>query len=319
MAFSKRIFKYLPPVLGLVLLTGIIFGLHRVLARVSVDDVLAALAATPRAEVYHALGLLVGSFCVMMVYDLPGVLFAGKMATVPRIGLRRVAFASLCAYALSHVLGAPTLSGTAIRVRLYAEWLIPPSGIARIVALTGAIFPLGLCALLGGILLLHPLDLPLFGHAASKLALRGTGAVLWGVIAAYIVAAGGEKPLVLLRRNIPRPGLVLAISQVLVSCADTGIACAILYVVLPTIPGLTYAHVLGIYLAAFAGGMFSGLPGGVGVFDTVLLLGLSGYLDPATAIGAILLFRVLYYLVPASVAALCFASHEIYLTATGEQ
>jgi uncharacterized membrane protein YbhN (UPF0104 family) len=82
-------------------------------------------------------------------------------------------------------------------------------------------------------------------------------------------------------------------------------------VVLPDAPGLSYARVLGIYLAAFAGGLFSGLPGGVGVFDSLLLLGLADFLDPATALGAILLFRVMYFLAPACLAALCYAGHEV--------
>jgi uncharacterized membrane protein YbhN (UPF0104 family) len=68
-----------------------------------------------------------------------------------------------------------------------------------------------------------------------------------------------------------------------------------------------------VYLAAFAGGLFSGLPGGVGVFDSVLLLGLAGFLSPATALGAILLFRVLYYLVPAVAAALFYSGHEVWI------
>ena len=317
--FSKRYIKYLPPILGVVVLTGIIFGLHHALAKVSLNDVLAALAATPRTDIFRALWLLVAACGFMAIYDVPGILFAKKAVTFPPIGVRHITFASFSAYSLSHVLGAPTLSGTAIRVRLYAEWLVPPAGIARIVGLTGATFPLGTCALVGGILIFHPLELPLFGHSFSVLALRCVGVVLWGIIAAYIIAAHGDKPLLILRRHVERPGLALAIGQVLLSCADTSTACTILYVVLPSSPGLSFSHVLAIYLAAFAGGMFSGLPGGVGVFDTVLLLGLSEYMQPATAIGAILLFRVLYYLVPASIGALCFASHEIWLTTKGEQ
>jgi uncharacterized membrane protein YbhN (UPF0104 family) len=50
----------------------------------------------------------------------------------------------------------------------------------------------------------------------------------------------------------------------------------------------------------------------------VLLLGFSAYMPAADAIGAILLYRVLYYLVPAAIGALIFASHEIWVTAKGE-
>jgi len=229
------------------------------------------------------------------------------------MGMRRIGLASFSAYSLSHVVGAPAISAAAIRFRLYAQWGVPAAGIGRIVALSGTTFALGTAALLGGVLLLRPLDVPLLGHDVTPLALRGVGAGLWLLVLAYVLAARSEKPLRVLGKNIPRPGWGLAIAQVLLSCADTGTACAILYVVLPTVPGLTYAHVLAIYLAGFAGGLFSGLPGGVGVFDTVLLLGLAGYMDPARAIGAILLFRVVYYLAPAALGGLCFAGHEIWI------
>ena len=311
----RRALHYLPPALGILVLSGIIFGLHRALKKVGLHDVLAALKATPGAEIAHALGLLGLSFGIMLVYDIPGILFAKKLVDFPRLGMRRIGLASFCAYALSHVVGAPALSAAAIRLRLYAQWGVPAAGIGRIVTLSGTAFALGTCTLLGGVLLFHPTEVPLLGNAVTPLALRGIGAALLVVIGIYVLAARKTAPLRVLGRNIPRPGWGLAIAQVALSCADTGTACAILFVVLPTIPGLTYPHVLAIYLAGFTGGLFSGLPGGVGVFDTVLLLGLTGYMDPARAIGAILLFRVLYYLVPAAIAGLCFAGHEIWITA----
>jgi len=310
----KNFLRYLPPILGLILLTAIILGLHHALHHVSMASVLAALSATPRYEIYRACGLLVLAFCYMAFYDLPGILFAKKSIDFPWIGFRHVWFASFCAYSLSHVLGAPTFSGTAIRVRLYAQWGVPAAGIARVVALTGATFPLGTAALIGGILLFNPLEMPLFGHSLSILALRGIGALLWAIIALYIVLANGKTPLKLFGHEIFRPGLALAVGQVLLSCADTSTACAILFIILPGGTGLSFSHLLAIYLAGFAGGMFSGLPGGVGVLDTVLLLGLSPYMPPASAIGAILLYRVLYYLIPAAIGALGFAAHEIWVT-----
>jgi uncharacterized membrane protein YbhN (UPF0104 family) len=312
----RRVLHYLPPVLGLLVLTGIIFGLHRALKKVGLHDVLDALAATPGVEIFHALALLGVSFCIMLIYDIPGILFAKKLIDFPRLGMRRIGLASFCAYSLSHVVGAPAISAAAVRFRLYAQWGVPPAGIARIVALSGTTFALGTCALLGEALLFHPMEMPLVGDHVAPLALRATGAGLWLLVLAYVLAARTQKPLKLLGGNIPRPGWGLAIAQVLLSCADTGTACAILYVVLPTVPGLTYPHVLAIYLAGFAGGLFSGLPGGVGVFDTVLLLGLAGYMDPARAIGAILLFRVLYYLLPAALGGVCFGAHEIWITAS---
>jgi uncharacterized membrane protein YbhN (UPF0104 family) len=306
--------RALPPVLGFIVLAAILFGLHRALAKISLGQVLAAIGATPQAQLLHAVLFTAASLAIMGVYDVPGILFARRLADFPRLGPRRIALASGCAYALSHVLGAAALTAAAVRVRLYAQWAVPASGIARIVTLSGVMFTLGAAALLGGILVLHPSDVPLFGPSIPPDALRALGALLWLVPAFYVAAAGSEKPLVLFGRAIPRPGPVLAMAQILLSCADTATACAILYTVLPTLPGLTYAHVLGIYLAAFAGGLVSALPGGVGVFDSLLLLGLAGFMDAAQALGAILIFRLLYYVLPALIAGMAFSGHEIWLS-----
>ncbi len=116
----RRVIKFLPPVLGVLVLAGIIFGLHGALSRVSPRDVLDALAATSARQIYEAFGLLGVSFCIMMLYDWPGIFFAKKLISFPPIGGKHVALASFSAYALSHVLGAPAISGAAIRLRLYA-------------------------------------------------------------------------------------------------------------------------------------------------------------------------------------------------------
>jgi glycosyltransferase 2 family protein len=310
----RKSLKLLPPVLGLLVLAGIIFGLHGALKHVRPQDVLNAMGAISHRELVHALLLLGASLCLMMVYDLPGILFARRLVSIPGLTARRVALASFCAYALSHVLGAPAISAAAIRVRLYAHWMVPPAGIARIIALSGSSFSIGLGTLLGAILLLRPLDIPLFGHAMPPWLLRAVGAGLVALSLFYVVAAQKRGVLKIAGRSINLPGRRLAALQLVLACADTAIACAILFAVLPASPHLTYLRTLGIYLAAFAGGLFSGLPGGIGVLDSVLLLGLTFYLPPSTVLGAILLFRMLYFLGPAAAAALCYAGHEIWVS-----
>ncbi len=296
------------------MLAGVVIGLHGALKKIGLHDVLNAFEATPRRQVAHAGLLLVLSVCIMGIYDLPGITFARRAENFPRLGLHRIGLASFCAYALSHVLGAPAISSAAIRVRLYAQWGVPSTGIGRIIALSGSMFVLGISALLGFLLLTQPHAVPVFGHAAPG-TLRLSGALLACIPISYVLAARGRASVTLFGRDIPLPGARLALAQILLSCTDVAVSSAILYTILPDAPGLSYPHVLSIYLAGFASGLFSGLPGGVGVFDSVLLLGLSAYLPPATALGAILLFRVMYFLSPACLAGICYAGHELWVHA----
>ena len=314
----RRYLKFLPPALGLLLLAVIAFGLHRVLGKVGLAAIFAAFLATPFWDVVHAVALLAASICIMAAYDLPGVFFARRDAGSPHLPYPSIGLASFCAYALSHVLGATALTAAAIRLRFYAHWEVPPGGIARIVALSGSSFALGVFTLLGALLLADPSSVPLPGSLESGL-LRGLGLVLLAVPVGYVLGARKRDAVVVLSKRIALPGARIALAQILISCLDIGCASAILHAVLPAASGLTYTYTLSLYLGAFAAGVLSGLPGGVGVFDSVLLLGLTAYLPGAEAIGAILLFRVLYFLTPACLAGLCYAGHELWVYASGNR
>lgn len=300
--------------LGLILLAAIIFELHKVLAKVGLSAILAAFVATPLWAVAGATGFLVGSLCVMACYDLPGVLFARRAHECPRLPFPKIGLASFCAYALSHVLGASAITAAAIRLRFYAHWDVPASGLARIVAISGTNFSLGVVSVLGALLLVDPLSLPLPFYLAALL-LRIVGVVLLLVPLFYIGAARKFESITLFRRRVTLPGWRVAIWQLLIACLDICIACAILYEVLPAVPGLDYPDVLSLYVGAFVAGSLSGLPGGVGVFDSVLLLGFSNYMSADQALGAILLFRILFFIVPACLAGLCYIVHELLIYA----
>ena len=314
----RRLLRFLPPVLGLALLGAIGIGLHGVLRKVGLGAVLAAFAATPWPDIARALGLLCVSFCIMAAYALPGVAFARRAGACGRLALRHVGLASFCAYALSHMLGATALTAAAIRLRFYAHWEMPPAALARIVAVSASNFSLGVFSLLGLLLLWDPHAVPLPGHLAGLLA-RLLGLALLALPVAYVAGSRGREAVTIFGKRIALPGGRIALAQIILSCVDIACACAILDMVLPFAPGLSYARVLSLYVGAFVAGSASGLPGGVGVFDSVLLLGLSAFLPAADALGAILLFRVLYFLIPASLAGLCYAVHELWVYVAGRR
>lgn len=306
----KLLKKFLPPLLGLILLGAIIFELHKVLAKVGLSAILAAFVATPIWAVAAAVGFLLCSMAVMVCYDLPGVLFARRAHECPHLPFAKIGLASFCAYALSHVLGASAITSAAIRVRFYAYWDVPASGLARIIAISGTNFTLGVMCILGVLLLADPLAVPLPFYLTTLL-LRVLGGVLLLVPLFYIAAARRFNVIDIFRRRITLPGWRVAIWQILVSCLDICLACAILYQVLPTGLGFGYPYALSLYVGAYVAGALSGLPGGVGVFDSVLLLGLSAYISADSALGAILLFRILFFLVPACLAGFCYVGHEL--------
>lgn len=292
--------------------------LHKVLGKVGLHGVLSAFVATPFEDIIRAIGLLVCSMVIMAAYDLPGVHFARRAHECPRLPIAKISLASFCAYALSHILGATAITAAAIRLRFYAHWDVPAAGLARIVALSGSSFTLGVLTILGLLLVLDPIIVPLPGDLALAL-LRALGVLLLLVPGGYVAAACRVETIKIFRRTINLPGWRIAVAQLVISCLDITCACAIFYIVLPTTPGLTYPYVLSLYVGAFVVGALSGLPGGVGVFDSLLLLGLTDYIPANAALGAILLFRILFFLVPACLAGLCYAGHELHVYTKDEK
>src|SRR6185437_1818560 len=103
-----------------------------------------------------------------------------------KVAYGRVAFASFCAYALSHNLGFAAVSGAAVRYRLYAHWGLSPIQIAKTVAFCSLTIGLGGMVLGGYILFVEPRSVPFFGQHLPLAALHGFGALLWAIVLGYV-------------------------------------------------------------------------------------------------------------------------------------
>src|SRR5205807_3125086 len=101
--------------------------------------------------------------------------------------------------------------------------------------------------------------------------------------------------------------------QVLLATLDVAVTASIFYALLPASSGLSWLRFLGVYVASYTAGLAANLPGGIGVFDTAMLLGLSPWLDPPQILGAIVVFRLLYYIIPLFLAGSLFAGNELML------
>ena len=113
--------------------------------------------------------------------------------------------------------------------------------------------------------------------------------------------------------EIGLPGWRMAILQVVLATVDVAITASIFYALLPATPHLTWPIFLGVYVASYTAGLAANLPGGIGVFDTAILLGLEPYLSAPHIVGAIVVFRLYYYIIPLFLAGFLFTGNEILL------
>ncbi|EHM03324.1 hypothetical protein HMPREF9946_00286 [Acetobacteraceae bacterium AT-5844] len=295
-----------PTAFGLLLLVGAVYVVQKEFRDLSMADIRAAVEAVPARSLWLAAMWTVLAYAVLTVYDRLGSVYAGKPVSYLRTSL-----ASFCAYTLAHNLGVAAVSGAAIRYRFYAAWGLKPVEIAKVIAFTSLTFGLGGMALGGAVLLLEPEILPWFGENVPRWVMSAIGLALFGVVGTYLVLSRVLPHFTLFGHKIDLPGFRMALMQTTLAVVDVAVTTMIFYVLLPPADGLTFVRFLGIYLAAYSAGLAANVPGGLGVFDTVILLALQPYVPAPQVIGALFLFRLYYYIVPLFISGLLFAGFEL--------
>jgi phosphatidylglycerol lysyltransferase len=302
----RRWARHLPPVLGVVLLLAAVYVVQKEFRHLKLDDIETALQRIPHAWLGAAFGITIAAYLVLTLYDLLGSIYAEH-----RLRYSRIAFASFCAYALSHNLGFSAVSGGAVRFRLYAGWGLTPLQIGKLIAFCSLTFSLGGLVIGGGALIFEPRALPFIGTRFPVWLMHILGVAMWGVVGTYLALATRRSEVTVLGHTLRLPGLKMALLQVMVATTDVSTTACIFYTLLPHGHGLTFTRFLAIYVMSYTAGLLANLPGGIGVFDTVMLLGLSAYMPAPRVVGGILIFRLYYYIIPLFLAGTLFAGHEL--------
>ncbi|MGO9997632.1 MAG: phosphatidylglycerol lysyltransferase domain-containing protein [Acetobacteraceae bacterium] len=298
----------LPAIIGVLLLIGALYVVQKEFRHLRLHDIVTALHDIPLRALAIGFLFTVLSYAVLTIYDRLGTIYAGHT-----VSYGRVAFASFCAYALSHNLGFAAVSGAAVRYRLYAHWGLTPFQIAKTVAFCSLTFALGGMVLGGTILFVEPRSIPFFGEHLPAAVMHAVGALLWAIVIGYVTLSRVFGRVRFFGYEIALPGWRMAILQVLLATVDVAITASIFYSLLPAAPNLTWPIFLGVYVASYTAGLAANLPGGIGVFDTAILLGLAPYLSAPHIVGAIVVFRLYYYVIPLFLAGTLFTGNELLL------
>ncbi|WP_350446853.1 bifunctional lysylphosphatidylglycerol flippase/synthetase MprF [Pseudomonas solani] len=310
-----RISAYRQPIglaFTLLLFTIGLVACWHLLRELDPDALRTAVRDVPGTSLLMAIGATAIGFVALMGYEWSGCRFAGVKLPFPRMAL-----GSFCATGIGNAIGLSVITGGSVRYRLYSRDNVGTGDIARItlfasLALGSALPPLAAVAALS--------DLP---AAAQALRISTT---LVAIIASAVIAATVIAVLWLSRlrepvaptpgcvnirighRTLRLPGLQLSALQMLITLIDVCAAAAVLYVLLPEAPPL--GAFLLVYLLALAAGVLSHVPGGVGVFEAVLLAAFAGQLGAAPLAAALLLYRLIYVGLPLILACLLLLANE---------
>jgi phosphatidylglycerol lysyltransferase len=291
---SGRARRALPSILGLALFLIALVVLWHQLRELTWHALLADVAAMPRRALLLALLLTALSYLTLTGYDFVAMSYIGK-----RLPRAHVGWVSFLSYAVANNVGFAALSGASVRYRFYTRWGLTAEDLSLIVLSNSITCWLGLL-LLGGLSLVsapQPVaELPWPGWTVPL------GWLFVGVAVAYVVGVALWRAPVRVRGfSVPPPRIRLAMGQLVISAIDWTLAGAVLYVLLPPSPA-TFVNVLAAFLFAQLLGLVSHVPGGIGVFEGLIVFALSPFLAASELVPALVVYRVVYYVVPLSMA-----------------
>ena len=298
--------RWLWPGLTLAIGALALFTLRRELHAYGYHQIMRAAFGVPVLRLWTAVAFTALGYAMMAGYDALALDYVGRP-----LGPRRTLFASFVAYALSINVGFSAITGASIRYRFWSGWGLSAPEIAQGVAFTTVTFWLGVLAVGGAALAFGPAPTAAI-HVFSPVVWRVVGAALLATVVAYVLWAALFRRTMTLRGwafTAPRPSL--AIVQVVTSALDWILAGLALYVLLPRVSGLTATSFVGLFLVAQIVAVASHVPGGVGVFETLMLLMLKPWVATPDLLGALVAYRAVYYLLPLVIAVIAFATHEV--------
>ncbi|MDZ8140548.1 MAG: lysylphosphatidylglycerol synthase domain-containing protein [Nostoc sp. DedQUE04] len=291
---------------GLLLLVLSLLAIANELREYNYRDILNSLAAIPKSRVSWAIWLTALGYLVMIGYDILGFNYINRS-----LSWNKIAFTNFISSAFSNTIGFALLTGSAIRYRFYASWGVSAVAIAQVIAFANFTFWLGMFAVAGLLFIINPLKVPTQLHLPFA-TVRPIGVIFLLLVAVYLLGSIFIKqPLIIRRHEFRFPSLKISLAQIAISSFDWILAAAVLYALLPSNISLSYLDFLGIYLLAMFAGMVSNVPGGLGVFETIILLILSSKVSAAAVLGSMLAYRGVYYFLPLLIAAGLLGLYEM--------
>jgi len=287
-------------------------ALYRILRNIDVREVVEALVTTnPRHIALAALFVGAGYF-TLTFYDL----FALRTIGRTDVPYWVAAVAGFTSYSVGHNVGASVLTGGAVRYRVYSAWGLNAIDVAKICFVAGLTFWLGNATVLG----LGIAYEPLAASAINRLPAwfnRGAAIAVLIVLTLYVIWVW-RRPRVVGRSgwSVTLPGGPLTLLQIGIGIIDLACCALAMYMLVPDEPNIGFVTVAVIFVAATLLGFASHAPGGLGVFDAAMMVAFWQF-DKEDLLAGLLLFRLLYYIVPFALSLLILGGRELVLAMRG--
>jgi len=288
---------------GLFALATIV--LYHELHGVHYHQVVQAMAAISDWRIVAAVSLTVVSYLLLTCYDV----LALRYIRHP-LPYHKVSLASFISYAFSNTIGLSLLTSGTIRYRMYSAWGLNLGEIGKVLGFTVVTLWLGIFTVGGGVFSVEPQTLYLLGTAAPAVPLFIGLFFLLIAVAYLLFPMLCRVPINIWRWQLELPEPGLAILQVILGACDWLCVGTIFVLLLPEQSELPFGMLLAVYLTAQLIALISHVPGGLGVFESLVLIMLKD-LPTDELFGSLLVFRSIYFLLPLIVAGVLAGVYEL--------
>lgn len=299
-----RIRTWVLVALGVLIAVALGQALHGLLREVHYEDVMTAVKLTPDSDIVLALLATAASYIALTSYDASSLRYAGAS-----VGRTTVMLTSFVAYALANTIGLGPLTGGAVRTRMYAAAGLETGQIAQVIVFNAVAFGLGISAFGALGLLWGAADVAPLLHVHAGFLRAGAFALLMGLGAFLWLCARRRELHVGSSWTLRLPTLGLAAQQLVISALELGASAFALWLLLPG-DRIALPTFLAFYAIAVTAGIVSHVPGGVGVFEAVMLLASGSQVPTEAMLGALLVYRGIYYVLPLVLATALIITHE---------
>ncbi len=302
---TKKLAVHIGALISIIVVCVALWLMNKTLHSININDIIKHLQDLSFGSIFVALILTSASYFVVTGYDVIALQHIRRQVPYPRAAL-----SAFLASTFGNNIGFAVLTGTSIRYRIYSQVGLSALDIAGVSSMCALTTILGMSCIFGISMFFQPGDVATTGIPIPPQFLRFAGGLVLVAIIGYLIYTS-YRPLTITTKSwsLRMPSSRTALAQIILATTNLTLVASLIYFLLPSNIETGYMAFLSVFALALIAGSASNVPGGIGVFESVILVGLPE-IPTAALLGSILVFRCIYYLTPLAVASVILVVHE---------
>ncbi len=304
---ASAFFNKLVSWLGLFFFVLAAYMIYRQLSKYSLQGLKDALFSIPHINLFYATAASFIGYIALSTYDYLALKYIKK-----KLAAWKWILTGFVGFSVSNNAGHAIVSGGAVRYRFYSRWGVSPADIVKMVTFSGFTYLVACFFLIIIGYVLTP-EHAFGGNDSTKMSTFITMVLsVIGILIYLWASLYYKKDFVIKGVNFAMPNFKLALEQIFIGSIDIVMASLVLYSVLICFVEIDFVTFMGAFIIAQVLGVYSQVPGGLGVFELVFSNILPGQDNQAILFGALIAYRIIYYLLPLVLSGIVLAVYEYY-------